>query len=87
MSGLRIRYTPEKLALRALEVFDENVRPMLQPADDGKFVAIDVDSGAYVADVDDYSAVTRLRTSNPNAEIWLGRVGDIAAYRLGRSFK
>jgi hypothetical protein len=62
------------------------VRPLLRPVDEDKFIAIDIDSGEYELDDDDYSAVTRLRARCPaSTEIWLGRVGRPAAYRMGRS--
>jgi hypothetical protein len=73
----------DELACLAGEVFDRQVRPALRPEDDGKFVAIDVETGAYEVDEDDYAAVTRLRSRNPAAEIWLMRAGYPAAYRMG----
>ena len=42
---------------------------------DGKFVAIDVETGDYEMDEDDYAAVTRLRSRKPEADIWLMRAG------------
>jgi hypothetical protein len=65
-----------------MEMLDRQVRPALRPEDDGRFVAIDVDTGDHEIDADDYVAVTRLRTRRPSAEIWLGRVGQPAAYRM-----
>ena len=38
--------TPEELARVGSEVFERSLRPMLQPEDDGKFVALDVQRGA-----------------------------------------
>ena len=84
MTALDSRLTPEELARLGAEVFDRRVRPMLRPDDDGKFVAIDVGTGDFEIDDDDYAAVVRLRTRSPEAEIWLGRVGAPAAYRMGR---
>ena len=40
--------------------FDRQVRPALRPEDNDKFVAIDIDTGDYELDEDDYAAVTRL---------------------------
>jgi hypothetical protein len=74
--------SPEEIARLGAEVFDRQVRPALRPEDDGKFVAIDIDTGDYELDQDDYAAVTRLRTRRPSAEVWLGRVGQPAAYRM-----
>lgn len=74
--------SPEEVARLGAEVFDRCLRPILRSGDDGKFFAIDVDSGDYELDSDDYSAVTRLRKRRPSAEVWLGRVGQPAAYRM-----
>ncbi len=78
------RRSPEDLARLGAEVFDRRVRPVLRPEDDGKFVAVDIGTGDHELDEDDYSAVTRLRTRRPSAEVWLGRVGQPAAYRMRR---
>ena len=64
------------------EVYARQVQPILRPEDDGKFAAIDVDSGDYEVDVDDYTAITRLQARRPNADVWLERVGEPTAYRL-----
>lgn len=76
--------SPEEIARLGAEAFDRHVRPALQPEDDGKFVALDIGTGDYELDVDDYAAVTRLRHRRPSAEVWLGRVGQPAAYRVRR---
>ncbi len=77
--------TPEELARLGAEVFDRRVRPALRPEDDGKFVAVDVGSGEYEIDPDDYAAVTRLRARVLAADVWLTRAGYPTAYRLGRA--
>ena len=76
--------SPEELARLAAEVFDRRVRPALRPEDDGKYVALDVGTGDYEVDSDDYAAVTRLRSRRPAAEIWLERAGQPTAYQLRR---
>jgi len=82
MPAAEPRRSPEELARLGAEAFDRRVRPALQPEDDGKFVAVDIGTGDYELDADDYSAVTRLRSRRPSAEVWLGRVGQPAAYRM-----
>jgi hypothetical protein len=74
--------SPEEIARLGAEVFDRHVRPALRPEDDGKFVAVDIETGDYELDGDDYAAVTWLRSRRPSAEVWLGRVGQPAAYRM-----
>ena len=78
------RRSPEEIARLGGEVFDRQVRPALRPEDDGKFVAIDIGTGDYELNEDDYAAVLRLRNRRPSAEVWLGRVGQPAAYRMRR---
>jgi hypothetical protein len=73
---------PEDLARLAAEVFDRQVRPVLRPEDDGKYIALDVRTGEYEIDADDYTAVARLRSRCPDAEIWLERAGRPTAYQL-----
>ncbi len=68
--------TLDELARLGGDIFDRQVRPALRPEDDGKFVAIDVETGDYEVDVDDYAAVARLRARKPAADIWL-------TYRMG----
>ena len=75
--------TPEELARLGAEVFDRRVRPSLRPEDDGKSVAVDVGTGEYEIDSDDYAAVTRLRARVPAADVWLARAGSPTTYRIG----
>ena len=82
MPGTEPHRGPEELARLGAEVFDRHVRPALRPEDDGKFVAIDIGTGDYELDEDDYAAAARLRHRRPSAEVWLGRVGQPAAYRM-----
>jgi hypothetical protein len=50
--------------------------------DEGKFVAIDIETGAYEIDGDDYTATERLLARQSDAQIWLLRVGQRTAYRM-----
>jgi len=55
---------------------------MLHPEDDGKFVAIDVETGDFEIDPDDYTAATSLQSRAPNANVWLMRVGYPTTYQM-----
>jgi hypothetical protein len=79
-------YDSEEFCRRGKEIYDRDVRPALRPEDDNKFVAIDIESGGYEIDGDDYAATERLLTRHPQAQIWLARVGQPAAYRMGGRF-
>jgi len=76
-------YSPDEFARRGEEIYDRNVRPTLRLEDEGRFVAIDVDSGDFEIDRDDYTATERLLGRRRGAQIWLMQVGERAAYRLG----
>ena len=64
-------------------IYDQQIRPSRQPEDKGKFVAVDVDTGEYEMDEDDYTAVMRLRGRMPAADMWLIRVGYPTTCRIG----
>ena len=49
--------TLDELAALGQSIFDRQVRPALRPEDDGKFIAIDVETGDCEMDEDDYAAV------------------------------
>ena len=77
------RHSREEFALRGQEIYEREIRPRVKPGDEGKFVAIDIESGLFEMDADDYTATERLLTKRPEAQIWLQRVGHSAAYRIG----
>ena len=77
------KHTRDELARLGGDIFDRQVQPTLRPEDNGKFVAIDVSTGEFEIDSDDYTAVMRLRTRKPEADMWLMRAGYPAAYRIG----
>jgi hypothetical protein len=77
------RYSREEFALRGNEIYGRVVRPLLSTEDDGKLVAIDIESTEFELDRDGYAASERLLARNPEAQIWLARVGQRTAYRIG----
>ncbi len=83
MAGLEARYSREEFARRGQEIYERVIRSALRPEDEDKFVAIDIESGSYEMDRDDRAATERLLVRQPNAQIWLIRVGQRTAYRIG----
>ncbi len=49
----------------------------------GKYLVIDIETGAYKVDADDLSATKRLLAVRPNAVIYVLRIGFPTAYRIG----
>lgn len=76
-------YSKEETARRGQEIYERDVRPAVGTTHQGQFVAIDIETGAYELDPDDFSATEHLLTRQPDAQIWLARVGHTAAYRIG----
>ena len=83
MSIIEPHRTPEELARLGTEIFDQRVRQTLRPEDEGKFVAINVATGEYEVDADDYAAVAALRARVPTADIWLIQAGYPTTCRIG----
>ena len=52
--------------------------PGLTAADDGKFVVLDLETGEYELDYDEYKAFDRLEARVPAFQTWTGRVGYVA---------
>src|SRR4051812_41633475 len=74
-----------EFSTRGKEIYDRSIRTNVEANHSGEFVAIDIDSGAWEVDLDDFTATERLLARLPEARIWLMRVGSEAAYRIGGS--
>jgi hypothetical protein len=83
MAATRPRYSKEEFARRGDAIYDRDIRPHLGPADEGKYAAIDIETGAYEIDADELEASDRLLARVPSAQTWLRRVGSRYARRIG----
>ena len=84
MGSVKRRHSKEEFARRGDAIYENDVRPQLKPADQGKFAAIDIESGMYELDRDELKAGNRLRARIPEAQIWMVRVGHPSVHRIGR---
>ncbi|MBW3622851.1 MAG: hypothetical protein KY468_05510 [Armatimonadetes bacterium] len=83
MSSKPSNYTREEFARLGDEIYERHVRPQVENGNHGKIVAIDVDSGAYALGEDVREASRQLRALNPDASVWLVRVGQGYIHRIG----
>jgi hypothetical protein len=83
MSTTRPRYSNEEFARRGDAIYEHVIRPLVENGNQGKFVAIDIETGTYQMDVDELAASDRLLARAPNAQVWLKRVGYRFVRRLG----
>ena len=77
------RHTPDELSRLGGQIFDQRVRSALKPTDNGKFVAIDIETGEYELDKNEMRAADRLRKRVPDAQIWLVHVTLGYLHRFG----
>jgi hypothetical protein len=74
----------EEFARCGDEIYERQIRDKIEPGNEGKVVAIDVETGDYEMGDDELSASDRLVSRHPDAEIWFVRVGHRALHRIGR---
>jgi hypothetical protein len=83
MQTTRPSISKDEFTRRGREWYEREVRPSAVESDNGKFVAIDIESGNFEIDRNDLNATEKLLARCPNAKIWLTRVGHRTAYRIG----
>ena len=79
----RPRYRKQEFAERGDAIYERDIRPFLDEAKAGSFVAIDIETGAYEVDSDELAASDRLIIRIPNAQVWLRRIGSRYVRRFG----
>jgi hypothetical protein len=77
------RYSKEEHARRGAELYEQQVRPLVEPGNQGKIVALDVDTGVFEVADDTLTASRRLLARLPDAQIWCVRIGYPAVHRFG----
>jgi hypothetical protein len=77
------RYSKEEFARRGDEIYEHDVCPNVSSQDDGKFVAIDIESRQWEMDADERAADERLLRRVPDAQMWMTRVGRGYIRRFG----
>ena len=83
MPTTRPRYSKEEFARRGDALYDDHIRLVLGEGNEGKFVAIDIETGAYEVDGDEVVASDRLLARVPDAQVWLKRIGSRYVRRFG----
>jgi hypothetical protein len=77
------KYSKEEHARLGEDVYDQRLRERLEPGNDGKIVAIDVDTGEYEVAEKVLAASQRLLARLPEAQVWCVRIGHRAVHRFG----
>jgi hypothetical protein len=82
MGSVKPRYSKEEFARRGDAIYEKDILLKLGAKDVGKFLAIDIETGAYEIAADEMKAGNKLRARLPEAQIWMVRIG----YTSARSF-
>ena len=77
------RFSKEEHARRGTSIYEQQVRPQVEAGNQGKIVAIDVETGAFEVADDTLTASDRLLARCPDAQIWCVRVGRRGVHRFG----
>lgn len=83
MSNSRPCRSPEEIARRGDEIYERDLRPLLEPDHFGRIVAIDIQTGDHAVADTALEASRDLRRRQPDAEVWLVRIGHRALHRIG----
>jgi hypothetical protein len=77
------RYSREELAQRGQALYESNIRQQVATGNEGKIVAIDIETGAFEVSEDTLIASDRLLERNPDAQTWFIRIGHRGVHRFG----
>ena len=77
------RYSKEEFARRGQEIYESQVQSQVEQNNQGKIVAIDIETGTFEVDDTPMVAVDRLYERQPDAQPWVIRIGHRAVFRFG----
>jgi hypothetical protein len=73
----------DEIARRGRTLYDERIRHLVEPEQNGRFLALDIDSGEYETDDSSIGAVQRMRARFASPVLYLVRVGYPTAFKVG----
>ena len=76
-------YTIDEVCDRGEQIYEEQIKPLVEPQENGKFVVIDVESGDYEIANELPDASQRLRERQPDCVGFGARIGCESAFHMG----
>ena len=76
-------YTTDEVCELGRRIYEEQIKHLAEPLENGKSIVIDIETGDYEIDEDEIAADERLNERRPDAVGYLGRIGCKTAYRIG----
>jgi hypothetical protein len=77
------RYSSAEIVERGQALYDQQIRGRVETTHQGKFLVLDIESGEYEVDDNELAALERAKAKNPDAALYMLRVGYSSAYRIG----
>lgn len=75
-------YKPGEVTDLAREIYQEKIKPLVEPQESGKFIVIDVTSGDYEIDEEIVEAFDRLKARRPESVAGGLRIGHRATFKM-----
>jgi hypothetical protein len=83
MTTQQRRYSKEELAQRGQELYESQIQQQVATNNEGKIVAIDVETGNFQVAENILPATRPLFEKKPHAQPWVIRIGHRAVYHFG----
>jgi hypothetical protein len=77
------RYSKEEFTRRGRELYESQIRSLVEEGNHGKIVAIDIETGAFEVADDLLTASKQLSARLPDAQTWFIRIGYPAVDHFG----
>ncbi len=77
------KYSKGEVSDLGKKIYAEQIKPLVEPDENGKFIVIDIESSDYEMDEEMLVASRRLRERRPDSVRYGGRVGYDSAYHIG----
>lgn len=81
------RYSPEETVERGEALYEQQIRPLVEAENRGKYIAVDIETGAYEIGDDYHALARRILSQKTDAALCILRIGYVAAGRLARGIK
>ena len=77
------RYSKEEFTRRGNEIYQSQVRPQVEEGNQGRIVAIDIETGAFEVADDLVAAAKQLSARVPDTQTWFVRIGHSVVDHFG----
>jgi len=81
------RYSKEEVVRRGKELYERQIRSLVEEGNKGKMLVIDIETGEYEIDVDELAAIRRARAKRPGAVLYGMRIGYPTAHKIGGGWR